>query len=149
MNTNNLLIDEFGIVRAAGLHDAVLLGIEYAANDRLLLRWKSAVHSDTRVLLREVVSVGFKDVVQGMILSEIFCARTEQGIVGDNFAKIACRILLGGNVLEKDMLSAGEGLLRRYPNNQLVLFESSYGGSIAAICGTLQILDKMPSGLDD
>jgi hypothetical protein len=144
MSVEGLVVDEYGIVRAYGLHDAVLRGIEYAADDALILSWRSPANDDRWVQLLGVSSVGFKDVVNGMILSEVFCTNANSGLAAVGSAMDAWRVLMGGNVLERDLLTAVSRLIARHPHHLLVVFESSYGGTIAAICSELRVLEERP-----
>lgn len=142
MSVVDLVVDEYGIVRAHGLHDAVLRGIEYATDKALILSWRSPANDDRWVQLFGVSSVGFKDVVNGMILSEVFCTKVSSGLATIGSSMDAWRLLMGGNVLERDLLTAVSRLIAHHPQHLLVVFESSYGGTIAAICSELRVLEE-------
>lgn len=124
----------FGSVEGPGVHDAIVQTIHFIDNDRLDVRLRTQQGHETWIRLVDVARVGFKDVTNGLIVSDVFWWQLDQAAPGQSGTLDAWRVLLGGNCLEKDLQETVSKLATKHDSSFLVLFESSYGGQIAAIC---------------
>jgi hypothetical protein len=129
-------IDEYGRVSARGIHDAVLTALSYRLDDRLDLSLEKEGSSELSVKFSGLKKVGFKNLVEGAIVSDIYCAPLSSG-QEYSWQEGAWRTLFGGNYLEKDFDSIRLKLGVRYSSCSLLLVETSYGGQISAIGDTL------------
>jgi hypothetical protein len=141
--------NQFGSVEGPGVHDAIVQTIHFIDNDRLDVRLKTQQGHEKWIHLVDVARIGFKDVTNGLIVSDVFWWRLDQAAPGQSGTLDAWRVLLGGNCLEKDLQATVSKLAIEHDSSFLVLFESSYGGQIAAICrqvttDTLQNMDNQP-----
>ncbi len=134
MKTDEVQVDQYGQITGCGIHDAVVQAFNFAIDDRFDICLRDASGKDRWMFLRDVALIGFKDLVNGTILSEVFCWKLDASSAKHIETSEAWRVLFGGNYVEGDLQSLVFKSQERYATQFLVFFESSYGGTIAAIC---------------
>lgn len=139
MKSEPLGTDSSGMLRAPGIHDAVVQAIHYVADSRLDLVLKDPSGVTRTFSFLDVPRVGFKDVVNGQIVSDLFCWKLNDEAARQPAAMDAWRVLLGGNCRDSDLSDLVGVLARLYADMVLVSCESSYGGSMAAICREIRV----------
>jgi hypothetical protein len=139
MSTSQIKIDQFGRIADSGIHDATIQSFRFIMGDRFDVCLRDPAGGEKWLLLNEVVQIGFKNVVNGTIVSDVFCWRLSDPALLQEAMQNAWRVLLGGYYVEQGLQQLISDLIRRHASSLLVLFESSYGGSIAAICGDVKL----------
>jgi hypothetical protein len=139
MQMLDVKVDQYGRVAGRGIHDARVEEFHFVVDECFEIRLRDPVGKSRVISLRDVAQIGFRNVVKGMIISDVFCWRlNNQEKCGTNEA---WRVLLGGDYLEADFVEHISMLTGSYTGKFLVLFESSYGGEIAALCSSILIGD--------
>jgi hypothetical protein len=135
MKITAVKIDQYGQIRGSGIHDAVVQAFRFVMDDHFDICLRDSSGQERWLLLRGVTKIGFKDLVNGTIVSEVFCWKLETTTTGGNVLPTeAWRVLFGENYIEKDFEGLVATTQEQHAMQLLVLLESSYGGSIAAIC---------------
>jgi hypothetical protein len=117
------------------VHDALIHEFKYTLGGRFQFCLKLPTQTKRRwIVFNDVSAIGFKDLVQGTIVSDIFSWRLSASRKGELVPVAAWRVLLGENVREDKFSQLVASLSERHVSESLVFIESSYGGSIAAIC---------------
>jgi len=134
-------IDEYGRVMGKGIHDAIIYEFRYVLGSRfdVCVRNES---TNIWLLLADIYRIGFKDVIDGTILSDVYCWN-----LGKEFSSItseAWKALLGEGYVLKDIDVVRSKIATSYSGHNFVYFESSYGGFISVICGSLDISAERP-----
>jgi hypothetical protein len=139
MQMLDVKVDQYGRVAGRGIHDAKVEELHFVVDECFEIRLRDPVGKSRVISLRDVAQIGFRNVVNGMIISDVFCWRlNDQEKFGTNEAWCT---LLGGDYLEADFDEHISTLTGRHAGKFLVLFESSYGGEIAALCRSVLIDD--------
>lgn len=138
MNTSQVSIDQSGRIIGGGIHDAVIRAFRFVEGERFDVCLRDPDNQERWICLVDLPRIGFRDVINGSVISEVFCWRLSDEMAMQQVANDAWRVLLGGNYVEMDFKELVSKLAVRYASMFLVLFESSYGGSIAAICREIQ-----------
>jgi len=139
MSTSQVAVDQFRRVRGSGIHDATIQAFSLIAGGQFEVFLRNPGGQEKRVVLSEIAQFGFRDFVNGAIVSDIFCWKLNDPTIALESMCDAWRVLLGGNYAEPDFLGLVSAMMQRYASALLVFFECSYGGSIAAICRDLQV----------
>lgn len=133
MKISQIEVDQYGRISGGGIHDAVVQGFCFIAGKSFDVSLQGSNGESLIISLSDVALIGLKEIVNGTIISDVFC--WELGGPDDESNPIceAWRVLLGGNYIENDFERLVGKLKSQYAEQLLVFFESSYGGSIAAI----------------
>lgn len=142
MKTTEVVTDGYGQVVGGGIHDTVIQSFNFTEGDRFDICLRDSSGNKKCMSLRGIEKIGFKDLVNGTIISEIFYWPLAEGCVPLNSENEAWRVLLGGNYQERDFEYIVFRLMAQHATHALVFFESSYGGSIAVICREMALLHK-------
>lgn len=138
MNTSLVKTDEYNRLCVGGIHDATIKAFNFVADDRFNLCLRSQAGHDQWISLHGLSQIGFSDLVNGAIVSDIYCWRVSDTTAQDLRLQ-AWRVLLGGNFVERDLPDLVLKLSARKGSSLLVSVECCYGGSIAALCSRLAI----------
>ena len=131
----HLKIDQFGRVSEQGIHDATIVGINYSLATSLQVSLRGLDNKVRELYLQGPEKVGFNELVDGTIVSDIYCWGPLQSEKMGRISPESWRCLFGGNFNEQDLPVLIYNTIQKYGGAFLIFIESSYGGSIAAICG--------------
>ena len=138
--------DTAGRMLGFGYHDANLVGLEW--EDKRQLRMMLATASDvTTVELRDLDIITFREIWNGMIISDIFVwpvANVPEVVW--NIEDGAWHTLLAGRVRKTDERSSAAEIIKRSPSAFLIQVLASYGGTLAAVCGSITVCTNPPAG---
>lgn len=140
MNINNIT-DQLGQINHRGIHDAVVQRFVYILGERLDICLRDAVGADRWLRIRGVRRVGFKDVVEGTIVSDVFCWAMGNVNSLEGLRREAWITLLGNNFRAVDFNDLCGKIEQQYAQCRFVFIESSYGGTISAICDDVSFVD--------
>lgn len=138
MVSKGVAVDEYGRIARAGIHDAVVQRISYSLAERLDICLKDPRDTERWLSLTGLVKTGFKDVVDGMIVGNVFCWQLDSRNPASVVMTEAWRVLFGGNYVEADFTKLVADTTIRHSGAYLVFLDSSYGGSIAALCDRIE-----------
>jgi hypothetical protein len=138
MKTFQIVTDQHGRIRGQGIHDATVHSFRFVCDERFDVCLRGLDGQDRWIHLLDIRNIGFKDVVNGLIVSDVFAWAIKDLSEANVGVRDAWRVLLGGNYREEDLHGAITRTKVRYASFFLVFFESSYGGSIAAISREIQ-----------
>lgn len=141
MKLRDYSVDEFGRLSTHGIHDAVVQEFHFISGQSLTIRLRGALGEQTLVSCQRPVKLGFKDVLEGTIVSDIFCWRMYEKIAIEGVIEEAFRVLESGHFREADFYRFSSSLAQKHTGKFLVLIDSSYGGAMATICEEIQIYD--------
>lgn len=136
--------DTAGRMLGFGYHDASLTGLEW--EDKRHLRLTFATPGGiTTVEMSDLDTVTLRDVWNGLIVSDMFAwpITSVPEAVWD-IADGAWHSLLAGRVHKADERSKAAEIIRRKPSGFLVQVLSSYGGTLAAVCGSITVRTEAP-----
>jgi hypothetical protein len=137
MQVSNVEVDAFGRLAVSGTHDAIVKELHFFEGGFFSIRLHG-VNGEKRVIrLNGIERIGFQNVINGTIISDIFCLKLNSTNVGSNELRAAWRTLLGDTCTEHDLNEVVDDLVTRHEDAFLVIFESAYGGSISAICSEI------------
>lgn len=134
MRISKVDVDEYGRLAVRGIHDAAVEGFRYIDGRAFDMQLRGIADERRSILLRNLCKLGMRDVVNGTIISDIYCWSLGDATSTSAVASDAWRTLLAGNYVESELPVLVENLRRQFSDCVLVFFESSYGGAIAAIC---------------
>ena len=140
MQVSNVEVDTFGRLAFSGIHDAIVKEIHFVEGDSFTIRLLGINGEDRVICLTGIGRIGFQDVVNGTIVSDIFCFELNSTNVLADEVRAAWRTLLGDTCTENDLQHAVSNLVARHADAFLVVFESAYGGSISAICSEIECM---------
>ena len=129
-------LESSGRAGGLGLHDAVMTAFGLTADGTFHLDLQTVDGQRRQLLLRGVTKIGLRDFISGLIVSDVFCWSLSSA---EHASQDAWRVLLGGNCLERDLSPTIDRFIREYPSCSLILLESSYGGTAAAICRSVSV----------
>lgn len=120
------------------VHDALIHEFKYTLGGRFQFCLKLPSRQKRRwIFFNDVSAIGFRDLIQGTIVSEVFSWRLSDPRSMELAPNTAWRVLLGENYHEGQLPELVARLASQHAREILVYVESSYGGSIAAICGEI------------
>jgi hypothetical protein len=134
MRISKVEVDEYGRLAVRGIHDAAVEGFRYVNGMAFDLQLCGIADERQSISLRQICRFGMKDVVNGTIISDIYCWMLRDPTSASAVTNDAWRTLLAGNYIESGLPALIENLTLQFPDHVFVFFESSYGGTIAAIC---------------
>lgn len=73
MQVSNVEVDTFGRLALSGIHDAVVKELHFINGDSFTIRLLGINGEDRVICLTGIGRIGFQDVVNGTIVSDIFC----------------------------------------------------------------------------
>jgi hypothetical protein len=125
---------ESGSIVNRGIHDATIHAFRFVENEQLDLCLRSPDGNDRWLCLVDVPRFGFQDVVNGSIVSDVYCwGLSDCPEILDE--TVAWQVLLGyGSCKGHDVVPEAARLAAKYATHSLVFVTTSYGGLIAAIC---------------
>ena len=137
MQVSNVEVDAFGRLAVSGIHDAIVKELHFLEGGFFSIRLHG-VNGENRVIrLNGIECIGFQNVINGTIMSDIFCLKLNSTHVVSNELRVAWRTLLGDTCTEHDLKDVVDDLAARHADAFFVVFESAYGGSISAICSEI------------
>ena len=139
MKTFEFTVDKDGLLRSRGIHDATMQAFRYTEHEHFEMCLRGTDEQSRWFSLNKISQLGLENVVNGLIVSDIYCWQLSDPAVTLANTSDAWRVLFGGNCREDDLPQAVNKLKKRYSNEQLILVDSSYGGMVAAICKELKI----------
>jgi hypothetical protein len=124
-----------GQVGGRGIHDADVLGFEMATDEHFTLHLRGADGIARRISFRGLREIGFQDVINGMIVIDIFAWQLDDapGAMAEVYPDV-WRSLLGERYVAEHLTAEIARLARRDEPLLLVSIVTAYGGAIAAIC---------------
>lgn len=134
MRMSNLNVDHFGRLAVRGIHDATVGGFRYIESGAFELQLLGVGNERRSISLHRLCKLGMRDVVNGTIISDIYCWYLRDAICTSSVAREAWKTLLACNYVESELPTLINSLRQQFSDCVLVFFESSYGGSIASIC---------------
>ncbi len=141
MKLRDFSIDRSARLSTGGVHDAVVEEFHFISGQSLNIRLRGASGEHTLVSFHGTVKLGFKDVLEGTIVSDIFCWRMHDKMVIEGVLDEAFRVLQSGHYHEAGFYSFSMSLAQKHTGKFLVFLSSSYGGEMAAVCEEIQIFD--------
>lgn len=135
------LLDGSGRVLTQGLHDATVRAFRFVAEERFEICLRDESGRDKWFDFVDVPLIGFQDVVNGQIISDLFCWKLDESANAQGEAGFAWSVLLGENCRAEELPARVSRLAKGYEGYFLVFFLTSYGGSIAAICREILVED--------
>jgi hypothetical protein len=139
MKSVNATVNQYSMISSSGIHDATLHGFNYLKGVHFEACLRDLRGQEKWICLVDLIELGFKNLVTGTIISEIFCWPLSEDINLQTQTKEAWHVLLAENYHEKDFEKRIAEMKKQNATASLVLFESSYGGSIAAVCKGVRI----------
>jgi hypothetical protein len=140
MHVSKVEVDTHGRLAISGVHDATVKEFHFIEGRVFTIRLLG-INAESRVIrLDNVVRIGFQDVVDGTIITDVFCLKLNSPAILAGEPRAAWRALLGESYTESSVQNVVNDLVARYADSFLVVFESAYGGSISAICGEIECL---------
>jgi hypothetical protein len=139
MKVSKIEVDDSGRLAGPGIHDAIVDGFRFSDRDAFDVCICSVGGESQLISLRDVRRLGMRDVVNGTIISDIYCWALDGLTTIPTVTDDAWRTLLAGNYIEKDLHALINNLTMQFSDCVLVFIESSYGGSIAAICHEIYV----------
>ena len=140
MSINNL-VNEFGQIVRRGIHDSAIYRFDYTLNEKLDICLRDTIGTDRWLCTKGVRRLGFKDLVEGTIVSDVFCWVMGDGHRLDSTHVEAWITLLGNNVTDENFNNWCVAIERQYAKCHFVFVESSYGGTIAVICDEVSFVE--------
>jgi len=140
MQVSNVDVDTFGRLALHGIHDATVKELHFVEGNSFTMRLLGINGEDRVIRLNGVRRIGFQDVVNGTIVSDILCVKLNSTNALAAGLRAAWRTLLGDTCKEHDLQRAASDLVARHADAYLVVFESAYGGSISTICGEIECM---------
>lgn len=134
MRISKVDVDEYGRLAVRGIHDATVEGFRYIDGMAFDLQLCGIADERQSISLRNICRLGMRDVVNGTIVSDIYCWALGDAASASAVTSDAWRTLLAGNYVESGLPALAENLTRQFSDCFFVFFESSYGGTIAGIC---------------
>lgn len=141
MKLRDFSLDQYGMVRTPGIHDAVVEEFHFISGQSLNIRLRGVSGEHTLVSFQGAVNLGFKDVVEGTIVSVFFCWRMHDKMAIEGAVEEALRVLNSGHYHEADFYKHSSSLVQKHAGRFLIFLSSSYGGDMAAVCEEIQIFD--------
>ena len=138
MRVSNVEVDAFGRLAVGGIHDAIVKELRFIEGLSFAIRLLGINGEDRTIRLDGVARIGFQNVINGTIISDILCFKLASPEVLEGEPKAAWRALLGEAYTENGLQHTVSDLVTRYPDELLVVFESAYGGTITAICSEIE-----------
>ncbi|WP_145927358.1 hypothetical protein [Bradyrhizobium neotropicale] len=126
--------DSSGQMLGFSYHDAGLIALEWEDTRYFRMKLATVDGGVSRVELCDLDEVTLQDVWNGMIVSDIF-AWPVTSVPGDR----PWHDLLTGRAHKPDIPSAAVEIMERKPSALLVNVLSSYGGTFAAVCGSINV----------
>jgi hypothetical protein len=148
MKISNLTVDKHSRLVGIGVHDAIVQAFRYEQGRNIDICLRDASGVDRWISLSNVARLGMRDIVNGTIISSIFCWELLNSPMQQIDQCEGWRVLLGGNYLESDLSVLTSNLRATYESKFFVFFESSYGGTIAAICEEIRFGEREDASLD-
>jgi len=139
------LIDGSGRVMSRGLHDATVCAFHFVAEERFEICLRDEDGMDKWFYFVDVPLLGFKDVLNGQIISDLFCWRLDEPTSVEGETGFAWSVLLGEDYRAEELPARASRLAKEYAGHSLIFFLTSYGGSIAAICREILVDDDQAS----
>lgn len=137
MQVSKVEVDAYGRLAVSGTHDAIVKELHFLEGGFFSIRLHG-VNAENRVIrLNGIERIGFQNVINGTIISDILCLKLNSTNVGSDELRAAWRTLLGDTRTEHDLRDVVDDLVARHADAFLVVFESAYGGSISAICSEI------------
>jgi hypothetical protein len=140
MQVSNVEVDTFGRLAISGIHDAIVKELHFIEGGFFTIRLHGVNGEDSVIRLNGIERIGFQDVVNGTIVSDIFCLKLNSMNVLAGELRAAWRTLLGDTCTEHDLQQVVSNLVALHTDAFLVVFESAYGGSISAICSEIECM---------
>jgi hypothetical protein len=137
--------DQNGMLIERGVHDAVLEEMRYIRGVRCDLRLRDPLNQTRWLSLLGLRQLGLRDLVDGLTISEVFCWRLAADPIPPLAQREALRVLSGGAIGEEQSPGFLERLARQFGQEYLVHIESSYGGSLAAVCTRVLLAPILPT----
>ncbi|MFD2366316.1 hypothetical protein [Pseudoduganella sp. GCM10020061] len=134
MSGSDFSTDADGRLRGSGIHDAVVREFHFADSGEFNLRMRGTDGEDRLVALRGVARLGMRDLINGTIISDIYCWKLDQGDLEGYAVDAAWRAIVADAFREPELPQLAARLAQEHADCYLVYFESSYGGEIAAVC---------------
>ena len=138
MQVSKIEVDDIGRLARSGIHDATVKELHFVEGHFFTVRLLGINGESMVVRLNGIARIGFQDVVNGTIVSDILCLKVSSPNVLAGELKTAWRTLLGDAYTENGFQHAVSDLVARHADAFLVVFESAYGGSISAICSEIE-----------
>jgi hypothetical protein len=138
MRVSNVEVDTYGRLALGGIHDAIVKELHLVEGCFFTIRLLGINGEDRIIRLSDIGRIGFQDVVNGTIISDILCLKLNSPNVLAGEPRAAWRTLLGDAYTEHGLQHAISDLVARHADSFLVVFESAYGGSISAICSEIE-----------
>lgn len=134
MRISKVEVDEYSRLAVRGIHDAAVEGFRYVDGMAFDLQLRGIADEHQSISLRHICRFGMKDVVNGTIVSDIYCWELGDPTSASAVTNDAWRTLLASNYVESGLPALIENLTLQFSDCVFVYFESSYGGTIAGIC---------------
>lgn len=117
-----------------GLHDSRIQEFVFLENQRFSIRLRAEDGGARWLHLEGLHLLGFQDFTSDAVLSDIYMWKLSEPTSSARRLPDVWRALLGGNYLEPDFERTVNNIRTRHQELMLVLVDTSYGGTIAAVC---------------
>jgi len=139
-----LRTDQYGRVSGFHIHDSQME--EFAFSDRgatLNVRLRATSGKPITVLLKGVVEFTAAELWNGAILSDLYVWKVSAVPEASwEIPDSAWNILFAHRATKEDSPNLARKIVREHPEAQLVQFECSYGGAIAAVCDQVDLYEE-------